>query len=440
MSNSVIQVEKLSKRFEIGERETHVTLRDAIARKFAAPFRANGKRGTEVLWALSDVSFEVKQGDVLGLIGRNGAGKSTLLKILSRITRPTIGWAKVRGRISSLLEVGTGFHPELTGRENVFLNGAILGMSKKELVQKFDEIVAFAEIERFIDTPVKRYSSGMYVRLAFAVAAHLDPDILLVDEVLAVGDLQFQKKCMGKMQDVSSKGRTIIFVSHSMNSVATLCQSAILLEKGKVLFHSDNVLDVVRRYTSPIEAAHTIDLSRHPNRISRTAAFQEISMVDEDRGPTHSFPPGAMVLIRLRVEPPNAIRSPRVSIGFTDARGERIFAIGTHIGGGIISSIDGPSTLCIRFTVPPLVPGEYTLDIGFYDRTGIPLDQIIGGAVMEVQRNGYLSMLDEHNVYTGHIMVRSEWTCTQDVQAGFGELRTTTRPRPTPPLSEDRSG
>jgi lipopolysaccharide transport system ATP-binding protein len=437
MSDSVIQVEKLSKRFMIGERETHATLRDAIARKFAAPFRANVRRGTEVLWALRDVSFDVKQGEVVGLIGRNGAGKSTLLKILAHITRPTTGWARVCGRIGSLLEVGTGFHPELTGRENVFLNGAILGMSKREIVRKFEEIVAFAEIERFIDTPVKRYSSGMYVRLAFAVAAHLDHDILLVDEVLAVGDVQFQKKCMGKIQDVSSKGRTIIFVSHSMNSVATLCQSAILLENGKVLFHSDNVLDVVRRYTSPIEAAHTIDLSRHPNRISRTGAFQEISMVDEDRGPTHSFPPGARVIILLRVEPPYPIRSPRVSIGFTNARGERIFAIGTHIGGGMISSIDGPCTLSIRFTVPPLVPGEYTLDIGFYDRTSIPLDQIIGGAVMEVQRNGYLPMLYEHDVYTGHIMVRSEWTCTQDAQAGFSESGTTTTPHPTPPLPED---
>ncbi|MFM6781386.1 MAG: ABC transporter ATP-binding protein, partial [Dolichospermum sp.] len=188
----------------------------------------------EEFWALKDVSFEIKQGDRVGIIGRNGAGKSTLLKILSRITEPTKGSIKIKGRVASLLEVGTGFHPELTGRENIFLNGAILGMGKEEIKRKFDEIVAFAEVEKFLDTPVKRYSSGMYVRLAFAVAAHLEPEILIVDEVLAVGDAAFQKKCLGKMEDVGKEGRTVIFVSHQMATVTTLCQRAIWLINGKV--------------------------------------------------------------------------------------------------------------------------------------------------------------------------------------------------------------
>jgi lipopolysaccharide transport system ATP-binding protein len=253
MSDSVIQVEKLSKRFEIGERENYATFRDAIARKLAAPFRTevsangNGSRGANVLWALRDVSFEVRQGEVVGLIGRNGAGKSTLLKILARITRPTTGWARVRGRIGSLLEVGTGFHPELTGRENVFLSGAVLGMKKAEIQKKFDEIVAFSEVERFLDTPLKRYSSGMQMRLAFAVAAHLEPEILLVDEVLAVGDASFQKNCLGKMQDVSKTGRTIVFVSHNMAAIKALCGRALLLNEGRVIANGA-IAEVIEQY------------------------------------------------------------------------------------------------------------------------------------------------------------------------------------------------
>ena len=188
----------------------------------------------EHFWALQDVSFDVKKGEILGIIGRNGAGKSTLLKILSRVTTPTKGTAKIKGRVASLLEVGTGFHPELTGRENIFLNGAILGMSRAEIKKKFDEIVAFSEIEKFLDTPVKRYSSGMYVRLAFAVAAHLEPEILVVDEVLAVGDAQFQKKCLGKMENVSKEGRTVLFVSHNMNAIEQLCTSCLMIENGKI--------------------------------------------------------------------------------------------------------------------------------------------------------------------------------------------------------------
>ncbi len=241
MSETVIQVDNLGKKYIIGHqaKEKYLTFRDAIAqktKKLLNPFGKSPSEGTqEEFWALKDISFEIKQGDRVGIIGRNGAGKSTLLKVLSKITEPTTGQVRIKGRVASLLEVGTGFHPELTGRENIYLNGAILGMSRAEIRRKFDEIVGFAEVERFLDTPVKRYSSGMYVRLAFAVAAHLEPEILVVDEVLAVGDAQFQKKCLGKMEDVSKEGRTVIFVSHSMPTITSLCERAILLQSGSIV-------------------------------------------------------------------------------------------------------------------------------------------------------------------------------------------------------------
>ena len=253
MDDIAIRVEGLSKRYRIqqGARARYGTLRDALVEAVRAPFRRRSSPGSagndSCIWALKDVSFEVKRGEVVGIIGRNGAGKTTLLKILSRITEPTEGWAEVRGRVGSLLEVGTGFHPELTGRENIYLNGAILGMRKAEIDRKFDEIVAFAEIEKFIDTPVKFYSSGMYVRLAFAVAAHLDPEILLVDEVLAVGDAAFQKKCLGKMGKVATEGRTVLFVSHNMVAVQTLCGRAYWLDAGRVNACGP-VNEVVTRY------------------------------------------------------------------------------------------------------------------------------------------------------------------------------------------------
>ncbi len=282
MSDTIISVEKVGKRYTLshkihGERYnayTYTMLRDVIARQVAAPFKAIGKRirgqagsngshlhlsavtasnnSVENFWALKDVSCEIKQGDVVGIIGRQGAGKSTLLKILSRVTEPTEGRIRIRGRVASLLEVGSGFHPELTGRENVYLNGAILGMTRTEIKAKFDEIVAFAEVEKFLDTPVKRYSSGMYVRLAFAVAAHLEPEILIVDEVLAVGDTEFQKKCLGKMEDVSHTGRTIIFVSHNMAAISSLTKTSALLQAGNCVFFGETE-EAVGKYLSSMQ-------------------------------------------------------------------------------------------------------------------------------------------------------------------------------------------
>jgi lipopolysaccharide transport system ATP-binding protein len=266
MPPAMISVENLSKRYLVGHREqrggpaSYTALRDVIAQELRNFGRKAGDlmRGRQVVqgdtieefWALKDVSFEVREGEVLGIVGRNGAGKSTLLKVLSRITEPTMGRVTLRGRIASLLEVGTGFHPELSGRENIYLNGAILGMGRAEIRRKFDEIVAFAEVERFLDTPVKRYSSGMYVRLAFAVAAHLEPEILIVDEVLAVGDAEFQKKCLGKMSEVSSQGRTVLFVSHNMSAVLQLTQRAIVMAGGNVVFAGDSQRAVERYLAS----------------------------------------------------------------------------------------------------------------------------------------------------------------------------------------------
>lgn len=251
MDDIVIRVENLGKLYRIGEQHQHKNLRETINDAFVASlrrFQGNLKakdKAPNCIWALKNVSFQIKKGEIVGVIGRNGAGKSTLLKVLSRISPPTEGYAEIRGRVGSLLEVGTGFHTELTGRDNIYLNGAVLGMKKAEIKRKFDEIVAFAEVEKFIDTPLKHYSSGMHVRLAFAVAAHLEPEILLVDEVLAVGDALFQKKCLGKMNDVAIEGRTILFVSHNMAAITNLCKKCVLLGRGENVMYgqAENVIN-----------------------------------------------------------------------------------------------------------------------------------------------------------------------------------------------------
>jgi lipopolysaccharide transport system ATP-binding protein len=271
MSKVCIRVEKLSKQYRVRlARPRYRTLRDEIAERVASLFSRNGgkRQETETFWALRDVSFEVRHGEVIGIIGRNGAGKSTLLKILSRITEPTGGRATIHGRMGSLLEVGTGFHRELSGRENIFLNGAMLGMKKAEINRKFDEIVAFAEVDKFIDTPVKHYSSGMYVRLAFAVAAHLEPEIVIVDEVLAVGDVAFQKKCLGKMEGMANQGRTVLFVSHNMATIQGLCTRAICLSRGRMVADG-SVLDVVRAYTADSRDVSSQRLAERSDRRGR---------------------------------------------------------------------------------------------------------------------------------------------------------------------------
>lgn len=357
MSESVIQVEKLSKRFTIGERESYATFRDAIARTLTAPFRpsanGNGRCDAETLWALRDVSFDVKQGEVVGLIGRNGAGKSTLLKILARITRPTTGWARVRGRMGTLLEVGTGFHPELTGRENVFLSGAVLGMKKAEIQKKFDEIVAFSEVERFLDTPLKRYSSGMQMRLAFAVAAHLEPEILLVDEVLTVGDISFQKKCLGKMNDFAQHGRTIVFVSHQMNQIRRLCRRTLWIHGGEIR-ESGPTAGVVAAY----ELAFVSSGTRSDGE-SRCFLRWEIA---GSENMLHDGMSETELCLELYLKEP-------VSRGHL---GVNILTDGEVLAGGWgfdeVNIPEGFHTLRISFPVLPLKPGVYSVQCTLINR------------------------------------------------------------------------
>jgi lipopolysaccharide transport system ATP-binding protein len=319
MTDAIITIEQLGKKYVIAhrtERARYKTLRETMALKMRDVLNGwrarNGNNGAgeaarEEFWALRDISFDVKRGEVLGIIGRNGAGKSTLLKILSRITEPTHGEVRIRGRVASLLEVGTGFHPELTGRENIYLNGAILGMTKAEIKRKFDEIVAFSEVEKFLDTPVKRYSSGMYVRLAFAVAAHLEPEILIVDEVLAVGDFQFQKKCLGKMQDVAVKeGRTVLFVSHNLQAVRQLCSQSLVLERGQMAFHGDLAVGINRYSGSEGGALNTIvDLTDYPgSRGSGGVRLLQVEFQDESGAPAlHVHRSGRLnVIVKFRIE------------------------------------------------------------------------------------------------------------------------------------------
>lgn len=311
MSNSVIKVENVGKLYHLGQVGTG-TLSHDINRWWQRirgnedPYLKIGetndrtkKGASEIVWALKDISFEVKQGEVLGLIGKNGAGKSTLLKILSRVTNPTVGEIKVKGRIASLLEVGTGFHPELTGKENIYLNGAILGMSKREIRNKFDEIVDFSGVERYVDTPVKRYSSGMYVRLAFAVAAHLEPEILIVDEVLAVGDSEFQKKCLGKMKDVSGQGRTVLFVSHNMAAIETLCNRAIMIKNGKLV--EDGVTkDVITSYIKDNTVINSKKLNERTDRVGgKTFKFASIEFYDSKGNNVDSVISGEYIEIKV---------------------------------------------------------------------------------------------------------------------------------------------
>jgi len=278
-----IRVSHLSKQYKLsGPQEPYHTLRDAIGNSFKVPLKIFHKEpSVEGFWALKDVSFDVEQGEVVGIIGRNGAGKSTLLKILSRITTPSEGTVELHGRVGSLLEVGTGFHPELTGRENIYLSGSILGMKRCEIDAKLDDIVKFSEIEKFLDTPVKRYSSGMYVRLAFAVAAHLEPEILLVDEVLAVGDAAFQKKCLGKMDDIAKEGRTVLFVSHNMVAVQQLCNQGIVLDHGKIDFIGD-ISGAIYHYVQGIKLLQKNDLAdRKDRKGSQWLKFYMVRFFDE---------------------------------------------------------------------------------------------------------------------------------------------------------------
>ena len=378
MSDTVIKIDHLSKRYRIGEnhggRFRYQSLRDALTKsflrlssRFNRPYRlSKGHHQTQdVLWALKDVSFEVKKGEVIGIIGRNGAGKSTFLKILCRITEPTEGFVDLHGRVGALLEVGTGFHPELTGRENIYLNAAILGMKKREIDRKFDEIVAFAEIEKFIDTPVKHYSSGMYVRLAFAVAAHLDPEILLVDETLAVGDAAFQKKCLGKMSNVAHQGRTVLFVSHSMGAVSGLCTRAILLNQGKIETQGP-ANEVIRQYLRSVERQQTIPLRDRRDRVGDgRARLTAVSFFNERLEPIQFAASGQELMIALHYESTNhrSIDKLCFEIGVYNLFGELIFLCGSDFARGELNQLPPRGRVLCRIPHLPLSPGLYDLNV-----------------------------------------------------------------------------
>jgi lipopolysaccharide transport system ATP-binding protein len=371
MSDIAIRSEKLGKRYRIGEREHYLALRDLLAQTVKAPWRflrgnarQTSNNGTGYIWALKDASFEVREGEVVGLIGRNGAGKSTLLKILARVTKPTEGFAKIHGRLGSLLEVGTGFHPELTGRENVYLSGGILGMKKREIVRKFDEIVAFAEVEKFIDTPLKHYSSGMQMRLAFAVAAHLEPEVLLVDEVLAVGDSAFQKKCLGKMGDVARGGRTILFVSHQMNQIRRLCQRVMWVDNGQI-----REIGPTAEVTSAYEASSTSGINGVPQRPAASGAkarFLSWEIVEPRATEPNELSSFGPVSVKFVLEVNKPIRNGHHGVHLYDSESRLMWgteANALHLDPGIQQFVH-------TFPSLPIRPGNYSWLATLYDSDG----------------------------------------------------------------------
>jgi len=360
MSAAVIRGEGLGKRYRRGL-TVDPGLRHALERFVKSPLGAFRRAKEETFWALKDVSLQVNEGEVLGLIGRNGAGKTTLLKILSRITKPTTGWAEIHGRVGSLLEVGTGFHPELTGRENTFLSGAILGMSKREIERKFDEIVAFAELEKFIDTPVKHYSSGMYVRLAFAVAAHLEPEILLVDEVLAVGDLNFQKKCLGKMGDVARAGRTVVLVSHQLNQIRRLCHRVVWVDDGSIRLNG-NTHEVVSAYESAMARSDSNGAKLDRTTVGK-ACFVRWEIVGSQPRDPHTLGTLGPVTIKFVVQVNEPVRTGHHGVALYNHDRQLMWG---HAKDNLELSV-GEHDFCYAFPMLPLRPGSYTWLVTLYE-------------------------------------------------------------------------
>ncbi|MET0393395.1 MAG: ABC transporter ATP-binding protein [Chitinophagaceae bacterium] len=429
MSNTVIQVENVAKQYRLGEVGTGTLSHDL--KRWWSQLRGKGdpylrigeandratKGNSEYVWALQDINFSVQKGEVLGIIGRNGAGKSTLLKILSKTTSPTTGNIKVKGRIASLLEVGTGFHPELTGRENIYLNGAILGMTRREIQGKFDEIVDFSGIERYIDTPVKRYSSGMYVRLAFAVAAHLEPEILIVDEVLAVGDAEFQKKCLGKMKDVSvSGGRTVLFVSHNMAAVAALCDKGLLMKNGRVDLFSD-INNVISTYLThaKVESDGFVRFDgTEKERFGEKqyARFSSIELQDVEGNTTDLFSMGEKMVIRLEADVSRTSDDFEIGIGIGNLHEVFLhYLVSTWEG---VSSINKKGRTEIRVEIPRLLlfPGHYLMNIwicikgAYYDDA---IHNAINFKVEEGKLNGHDTYFERFSKNT-QVYTPSQWT------------------------------
>jgi lipopolysaccharide transport system ATP-binding protein len=411
MSNLAIRAEQLGKRYRIGELSRYKTLREAIAglARFPSDVWSRKQYASDTyIWALNQVSLEIQSGEIVGIIGPNGAGKSTLLKILSRITEPTKGFVEIHGRVGSLLEVGTGFHPELTGRENVYLNGAILGMRKREIERKFDEIMAFAELEKFVDTPVKHYSSGMYVRLAFAVAAHLETEILLVDEVLAVGDAEFQKKSLHKIEDVAKQQRTVLFVSHNMGAIAQLCQKAILLRSGQIEA-VDRPEIIIQQYLSD-QMAQTPDIYLEPsNNLHSPVVVMRLWIGDRIGNPipivsvTKPFSVGVQVLVR------RPIAGIDIGVRFHNAIGQPLFTCNLSDSKEALEKLTpGVHSFLIEIPEHFLAPDNYTLTIGIHRPNVEVLDYHEYLLNFRVEESGS-KMWQYRGTRYGNILVRFPW-------------------------------
>lgn len=406
MSDTVIRVENLSKKYILGQQkqERYTALRDVLAntvksvgRQVLNPFSKKApKPATEEFWALKDVSFEIKQGDRVGIIGRNGAGKSTLLKVLSRITEPTTGRISIKGRVASLLEVGTGFHPELTGRENIYLNGSILGMSKFEIKKKFDEIVAFAEVEKFLDTPVKRYSSGMYVRLAFAVAAYLEPEILIVDEVLAVGDAQFQKKCLGKMGKVATEGRTVIFVSHNMSAIRTLCSTALMLDKGKVICSGGTNQCIASYEAQTLQSQGSVWIRPLHNHQGSLIIAQISSILSGEQ-------PNLLLELEIMLESKSAHKPAFIAADILDTSGVALMQAIPKLE-GFLEYAKKQHVVNVSIQLPPLIPGQYLVSIWVGSHNVETLDEVKEAILFEIHTSPTLGRSFPHSVNHGYIV------------------------------------
>ncbi|MBD0370198.1 MAG: ABC transporter ATP-binding protein [Pyrinomonadaceae bacterium] len=408
----IIKVEKLSKLYRLGQRSIAApTLREAFMGKLASPFSRRRRDGEDDLWALRDVSFEIRPGEVVGIIGRNGAGKSTLLKILSRITRPTAGYADLYGTVGSLMEVGTGFHPDLSGRENIFLNGALLGMKRQQIERRFDEIVAFAEMERFLEMPVKHYSSGMYLRLAFAIAAHLDPEILLLDEVLAVGDAAFQNKCLRKMKEVSRDGRTVLFVSHNMAAIQQMCSRVFLIQSGR-LSEEGSSSSVTSRYLNDASQSEDgdFDLSNHPARLPGCQpVIQRLTLYNGSDAPTMRFHPGDAMVAEMLISPNSTIREPRIAFSIEDSTGQRITTAATYFQEERFPDIEGPSR--IRCCLPQLQlgSGRYLLSLSLDNKYQGMIDGLHNAAWFEVIWRNSFGNGEAYSPVYGPVLMASSW-------------------------------
>ncbi|MGB7394933.1 MAG: ABC transporter ATP-binding protein [Pricia sp.] len=415
MANKAITAEGVSKRYRVGELVQEHSIRGMVNSWIKAPVtnfkriynmtRFSLENDPNAMWALKDVSFHLDEGEVLGVIGRNGAGKSTLLKVLSRITEPTQGKIEIQGKISSLLEVGTGFHPELTGRDNVFLNGTILGMSKKEIEKKFDEIVSFSGVERHIDTPVKFYSSGMKVRLAFSVAAHLEPDIMIIDEVLAVGDLAFQQKCMGKMDEVKSSGRTILFVSHNMNSIEGLCSRCILMENGMLTF-SGTTAETIDKYQDLNLAKTDAQLSERTDREGEGLA----KFVHIELNGGQPIIPGEPFEVALQIDAERKLDDVEMAIKVAKSYREVLTTLDTKVHGKTISLNQGRNRITVQVPRLMVAPGAYTIDL-WMGTVGKAQDKIYNVCTMLVtERDFYGTGVGVQPQKHGHLLLdKAEW-------------------------------